>query len=66
MREFSGLDIALLVVMIVTLVILIFGLGAMVKGGKFHAKYGNKLMQWRVIAQGVALAIFALILLGHR
>ena len=36
------------------------GLFSMIKGGEFNKKYGNKLMQARVIAQGVALAMLAL------
>jgi hypothetical protein len=35
----------------------------MVKGGETNARYGNKLMRWRVIMQGIALGLFALILL---
>jgi len=33
---------------------------AMVKGGEFNQKYGNKLMRMRVTLQGVALALFVL------
>lgn len=36
------------------------GLFAMVKGGEFNKKYGNKLMQARVMLQGVALLLLAL------
>ncbi len=32
----------------------------MIKGGEFNKKYGNRLMQARVVLQGVALACFAL------
>lgn len=39
--------------------ILIIGIFAMVKGGEFNKKYGNKLMQARVILQ--TLIIFALL-----
>lgn len=40
----------------------VLGLGifAMMKGGDFNKKYGNRLMQARVALQGVALAMFAL------
>ena len=43
-----------------TLGALIIGLFAMVKGGEFNKKHGNKLMQARVMLQGVALAMLAL------
>jgi hypothetical protein len=36
------------------------GLYSMIKGGDFNKKYGNKLMQYRVMLQGVALALLAL------
>ena len=43
-----------------TLGILIFGLIAMVKGGDFNAKWGNRIMRWRIMAQVFAIAMFAL------
>jgi hypothetical protein len=55
--------VALLIAMLVTLGVLATGFIAMARGGEFNAKYGNKLMRARVIAQGVALAIFALAVL---
>lgn len=39
---------------------LLLGLGVMIKGGKTNEKYGNKLMQARVMLQGLAIALFAL------
>ncbi len=66
MREFSGLDTTLVVAMVITLIILIVGLVTMIHGGVFNKKYGSTLMQWRVIAQSIALAIFSLMLLRHR
>jgi len=42
------------------------GLFSMVKGGEFNKKYGNKLMRWRVILQGFALAMFALAILSSQ
>ncbi|MBI1326765.1 MAG: twin transmembrane helix small protein [Alphaproteobacteria bacterium] len=38
--------------------VLILGIISMAKGGEFNKKYGNKLMQARVVLQGVALALF--------
>lgn len=49
--------------MIATLVVLIIGIAAMMKGGKFNEKYGNKLMSARVILQGIALLFLALAIL---
>jgi hypothetical protein len=46
--------------MLAVLGVLALGLFSMVKGGEFNKKYGNKLMQARVILQGLALALLAL------
>jgi len=54
---FSGL---LVVAMLAVLGALFVGLFAMVRGGEFNEKYGNRLMRARVILQGVALVIFVL------
>ncbi|MCC6598297.1 MAG: twin transmembrane helix small protein [Alphaproteobacteria bacterium] len=40
--------------------VLVLGIASMIRGGEFNKKYGNRLMQARVILQGVALALFAL------
>lgn len=53
--------VCLILAMAATLGILGFGLFSMGKGGDFNKKYGNRLMQWRVIFQGLALAILALL-----
>lgn len=52
--------ILMIIAMVLTLLSLGIGLAGMVKGGEFNKKYGNKLMQARVVMQGVALALFAL------
>lgn len=49
--------------MAAVLATLFVGIFSMVKGGEFNKKYGNKLMRWRVVLQGVALALFAIALL---
>jgi len=46
-----------------TLATLLVGVTAMGKGGAFNEKYGNKLMRFRVIFQGVAIGCFVLGLL---
>lgn len=50
----------MIIAMLLTLASLVVGLFAMVKGGEFNQKYGNKLMRMRVTMQGIALALFAL------
>lgn len=54
---------ALLLAMFLTLAILVTGMVAMSRGGEFNRKYGNKLMQARVIMQGIAIALFAMTIL---
>jgi hypothetical protein len=57
--------VLVIIAMLITLGVLATGIIAMARGGEFNAKYGNKLMRARVIAQGVALALFAVaVLLG--
>lgn len=51
--------IMMIIAMIAVFGVLLLGIGAMVKGGAFNEKYGNKLMRLRVILQGVALACMA-------
>lgn len=54
----------MIVAMLATLGILAVGMVAMIKGGEFNAKYGNKLMRARVMMQGIALLFFALALMS--
>jgi hypothetical protein len=46
--------------MVMVLLSLFGGLASMSRGGGFNARWGNRLMRWRVAAQGVALALMAL------
>lgn len=48
------------VAMMAALGALTMGIISMTKGGEFNRKHGNKLMQARVMLQGLALAMFAL------
>ena len=49
----------LIVLSLATVVIILFtGLITMARGGEYNAKNANRFMRYRVIAQGVALAIF--------
>ena len=64
----SGFLVPLLIVaMLATLGVLFFGIITMARGGNFNLKYGNKIMRTRIVLQGVALLIFAIIMvLGGR
>lgn len=59
---------SILVAVALGAVLLVLGVGvvAMLRGGEFNRKYGNKLMRLRVILQGVALALLALLFLIGR
>ena len=50
----------MIIAMVLVLASLVVGLIAMVKGGEFNKKYGNKLMRARVTMQGLALGLFVL------
>jgi hypothetical protein len=43
-------------------VVLAVGIGGFAKGGAFNAKYGNKMMQLRLLAQFVAVLLIALLI----
>ncbi len=51
------------IAMAITLGVLFTGLISMARGGEFNRRNANKLMRLRVIAQGVALALFAIAML---
>ncbi|WP_085120753.1 twin transmembrane helix small protein [Tistlia consotensis] len=59
----SFMIVLVAIAMLVTLGILFTGLFSMARGGEFNRKYGNKLMRARVIAQAVALVLFAIAML---
>jgi hypothetical protein len=56
------LVIALFVFMIATFAVMMTGIILMAKGGEANKKYGNRLMQLRVIFQGVALMCLAILI----
>lgn len=60
----SFMMILVVIAMMLTLGVLFAGLFSMARGGEFNQKYGNKLMRWRIIMQGVALLLFALAVLA--
>jgi hypothetical protein len=46
--------------------VLFAGLFSMARGGEFNRKHGNRLMRWRVALQGLAIVLFALVMLVGR
>lgn len=53
--------ILIFVAMGATLLILLAGIVAMARGGAFNRKYGNRLMRYRVIFQGIAILLVAVL-----
>jgi len=59
MTEF--LPILMIIAMIATLVVVVVGIVSFAVHGRFYKENSNKMMRLRVLLQGVAIAIFALI-----
>ncbi|MCH2548354.1 MAG: twin transmembrane helix small protein [Alphaproteobacteria bacterium] len=53
--------ILLIVLMLSVAVVLFTGIAAMLVGGEFNEKYGNKLMRLRVVLQGLAIGVLLLL-----
>ncbi len=49
-----------IVAAMITLAVLLTGIFAMARGGEFNRKHSNRLMRLRVVAQGIALVLFAI------
>ncbi|TNC46008.1 twin transmembrane helix small protein [Rubellimicrobium rubrum] len=45
---------------LIVLGILLFGVGSFGRGGDFNRRNANKIMRWRIYAQGVAIALILL------
>ena len=58
--------ILLAIALLLTLVVLFAGVITMGRGGEASRKYGNKLMRWRVILQGIAVVLFVLAMLARQ
>ena len=56
----SFLVILIVLSMLSVVGVLALGVVSMIKGGEFNKRHGNKLMQARVILQGVTVALLAL------
>lgn len=52
--------ILMVIALATTLGVLFAGLITMARGGEFNRKHGNRMMRWRVIAQGTAIVLFAI------
>lgn len=46
--------------LLAVVVTLFAGFTSMTRGGEFNARWGNKLMRWRVITQAVTVSLFLL------
>ena len=46
-----------IVLLIVVAVVMVLGIGTLFKGGKTSKKYSNKLMQYRVLFQFIAIIV---------
>ena len=44
--------------------VLVAGLLAMAQGGDINRKYGNRLMQARVLLQGISIVLFVLVMIS--
>ena len=49
-----------IVLLIVVAVVLILGIGTLFKGGETSKKYSNKLMQYRVLFQFIAIIVLVI------
>ena len=58
--------VALIGLMLAVVVVLVIGIALMARGGEANRKYGNKLMVARVVLQGVALCMVALLLMSKK
>jgi len=48
------------VAVLLVLAVLVFGLLTFMRGGEFNRKYGNKIMQARIVAQVLAVLVILL------
>ena len=60
------LAILVIIAMVATLGVLFVGMFAMARGGEFNRKYGNTLMRYRVLLQGLAILLFILFMVFAR
>ncbi|HAE46616.1 twin transmembrane helix small protein [Tistrella mobilis] len=56
------MPVLIVVAMVATAGVLLVGVMSMLVGGRFNQKYSNKLMQWRVLLQALAILLVLLFL----
>jgi len=54
------LNVVIIVAVMATFVALVLGLFSMARGGEFNERHGNRLMQLRVLIQGVAVVMLVI------
>ncbi len=60
------LEAVVIAALFATFAVLLFGVIAMLRGGAFNAKYGNRLMRARVALQALAVGLMLVIYLLSR
>lgn len=58
--------ILLAITLAAVVIVLLAGVIGMARGGDFNAKYSNRLMRLRVILQGVAIALFLVLVVSAK
>ncbi len=58
------MGVIIILLAISTLGVLFLGLGGFIAGGQFNEKYGNRIMQARVVLQGITVLLIMLALLA--
>jgi len=58
-KMISGIFVKIIsiVLLLTVAIVLILGIGTLFKGGETSKKYSNKLMQWRVLLQFIAIIV---------
>ncbi len=56
----SALNIAIVVAIVATTLVLIAGIWSLFRGGPNSGNRSNRLMRWRVLLQAIAVALIAL------
>jgi Hypoxia induced protein conserved region len=62
----SVFSIIIPIAVLATFAVLVVGIVSMLRGGSFNAKYSNKLMRMRVLAQLIAVLLIAAFFLLSR
>lgn len=60
------LELLVILALFATVAVLLAGVVAMLRGGAFNAKYGNKLMRARIAMQALAVGLMFVIYLINR